>query len=361
MTLDTIAFYARGVANDIVEGNYDTGFRLGSPLPTDRILTLLRVTQIMPILGPELRKAYLELPKELSPRLTELAHRITQGATSEEDVLRRIQRFLAQNYTYTLTPARGNVSKDFVTSFLFGPGGGYCVQFASAFIILARINGIPARYATGYLANIPADKNSTTVTGLTSHAWPEVWLPGKGWSTWEATPAVDPASYHRAADGAWVYDYRIEDNSNTSRQLAGILGVTVQPGPDTAPVRPPETNKADPPVLLFAAAAVLLLLASAFIFMRRNPTGSSEQEFRFYRCLRKTVGIATRKHGIPNPAEIGWIAWNGHASAHLDGSSGPVTEVMQMTIEHLYAGQPLPAHAVHAVRRARKAIRKRRP
>ena len=55
--------------------------------------------------------------------------------------------------------------------------------------MLCRSRGIPCRYVTGYYAH---EFNSVgdflTVRDCDAHAWTEVHLPGKGWTTFDPTP-----------------------------------------------------------------------------------------------------------------------------------------------------------------------------
>ncbi|QNN50731.1 transglutaminase domain-containing protein [Phycicoccus endophyticus] len=66
---------------------------------------------------------------------------------------------------------------------------GYCVQFASAMVMLAREAGIPARMAVGFLpGTVDGDQRVVRVTD--AHAWPELWFPELGWMRFEPTPGV---------------------------------------------------------------------------------------------------------------------------------------------------------------------------
>ncbi|MEO8906434.1 MAG: transglutaminase domain-containing protein, partial [Microbacteriaceae bacterium] len=68
---------------------------------------------------------------------------------------------------------------------------GYCVHFASAMAIMARILGIPARIGMGYLpGTVVGSRNGQTLFEVTSdqlHAWPELYFAGVGWVQFEPT------------------------------------------------------------------------------------------------------------------------------------------------------------------------------
>ncbi|KRF25302.1 transglutaminaseTgpA domain-containing protein [Phycicoccus sp. Soil803] len=65
---------------------------------------------------------------------------------------------------------------------------GYCVQFATAMVMMAREAGIPARMAIGFLPGT-ADRGTYTVRGSDAHAWPELYFEGIGWLRFEPTPS----------------------------------------------------------------------------------------------------------------------------------------------------------------------------
>jgi len=55
---------------------------------------------------------------------------------------------------------------------------GVCQDFSHVMIGMCRALGIPARYVSGYLYNGPT---SHLRGAQASHAWCEVWMPGRGW------------------------------------------------------------------------------------------------------------------------------------------------------------------------------------
>ncbi|MCZ7567250.1 MAG: transglutaminase-like domain-containing protein [Ardenticatenaceae bacterium] len=81
--------------------------------------------------------------------------------------------------------------RDAVDWFLFEEGRGYCDYFASAFVVLGRAVGLPARIVIGFA---PGTFDPTTrtyfVTGEVAHTWAEVWFDGRGWVEFDPTPAA---------------------------------------------------------------------------------------------------------------------------------------------------------------------------
>lgn len=110
----------------------------------------------------------------------------TEDATPLEKVF-AIQTELATNYTYSLTVSNPASDEDFVSNFI-DTKEGYCTYFASAMTILARINGIPARYVEGF--SVSASDGNTLVLGTAAHAWCEVYIDGIGWIPIDATAAA---------------------------------------------------------------------------------------------------------------------------------------------------------------------------
>ncbi len=131
---------------------------------------------------------YLQLPKDISERLEELAFSLTEDYFSDEEKIQSIKIFLIENYSYTLHVDYVPGNTEFVDYFLFEGKEGYCTYFATAMAIMARINKIPSRYVEGYITSI--EKNNQgfyEATADRAHAWVEVYYNGY-WHTVESTP-----------------------------------------------------------------------------------------------------------------------------------------------------------------------------
>jgi len=98
---------------------------------------------------------------------------------------------------YTLEPVWASEDipyKNAAHTFLFDTNEGYCVQYATAAVMMLRSLGIPARYAEGYIVNefYPLGRGSlgscaSTVVDSNAHAWVEVYYDYYGWVQYEAT------------------------------------------------------------------------------------------------------------------------------------------------------------------------------
>jgi hypothetical protein len=102
-----------------------------------------------------------------------------------------LNKFRNEEYFYTLQPPQLELNS--VDDFLFNTRRGFCEHFASAFTMLARAAGIPARVVTGYQGGeLNPISGYLLVRQSEAHAWSEVWLEGRGWVRVDPTAAVAP-------------------------------------------------------------------------------------------------------------------------------------------------------------------------
>lgn len=142
--------------------------------------------------GSPARGEYTSLVE--TPFLTEtadLALTVTDGARTRYDQAVALQNWLHHEgefrYSTDTAPARTqDATWDFLTD-----RQGYCVQFSTAFFVMARSLDIPTRIGVGYLPGNDEDGDGVwSVTGQDSHSWPEVWFQDFGWVRFEPTPQV---------------------------------------------------------------------------------------------------------------------------------------------------------------------------
>jgi transglutaminase-like putative cysteine protease len=173
-------------------------------------------------------RRYEALPD--SPDMQEIAamaQRIVDnaGATTpyaKAQALRNYFRDPANNFVYDTTVGSDD-SGAAILDFLHSQHG-YCVQFASAYAVMARSLKIPARVAVGFTPG-KRDANGTYhVTSHDAHAWPEIYLSGLGWThLFDPTPS----NQHSSTGG-----------SELPNDVDGATPVTTVP-PRTANTVPP--------------------------------------------------------------------------------------------------------------------------
>ncbi len=143
---------------------------------------------------------YRALPPGSSPRTRALAATwLTDGPSPEQIIERAMQYLRSQPFEYTLTPPPLGAQP--VDQFLFETREGFCEHYASAFAVMLRAAGLPARVVTGYQGG---ELNSLgeyyIIRQSDAHAWTEVWLRDRGWVRVDPIVAVAP---ERVAIGSW--------------------------------------------------------------------------------------------------------------------------------------------------------------
>lgn len=140
---------------------------------------------------------YTQLPDSLPERVPRLARQISQGWERPSDQALALEQFLRQ-YPYTLDVPPPPPDRDSVDYFLFDLQRGYCDYYASAFVVLARSLGIPARLVVGFAGQPPDEAGVQEVRQAHSHSWAEVYFAGYGWVAFEPTAAF--ASPHEGGE-----------------------------------------------------------------------------------------------------------------------------------------------------------------
>ena len=151
-----------------------------------------------------IRSEYMNLPTALEDDVYWLTMSIVEGIDSPLEKALAIERYLRANYTYTTDVPYPPQGRDFVSYFLLSEGKGYCTYFASAMAVMARLAGLPSRYAEGYLVKAEPD-GETLVRGIDAHAWVEIYFEGIGWVSFDPTPG-SPVSPSEAGDSDSSFD-----------------------------------------------------------------------------------------------------------------------------------------------------------
>lgn len=220
------------------------------------------------------RARYTQLPDDLSPRLRELAARITAEAATPYRQALAVEQFLHQ-YRYDLAIPPPPANRELVDYFLFDAQVGYCDYFATAMVVLARLNGLPARLATGYLSGAPDGEGALVVRGRDAHSWAEVYFGGYGWVEFEPTT---PFAVAREA---------LPDAPEAAAATAPVVVVPPRP------VRPAPWR----PLLVGAALAVARLLYALQQRRRHRPSAPLERSYA------RLQADALRLGAPPSPAQ----------------------------------------------------------
>jgi len=185
------------------------------------------------------------------------AQEVVGDAATRYDKAIALQEFFRNTQDFTYDTSVAPSGDDSVSVFLKNRAG-YCVQFASALVVMSRSLGIPARLAIGFLPGERGADGESVITGGDAHAWPELYFAGAGWVRFEPTPAVQTGARPAYADPAGVDSQTPFSEFQVPRQ-----GPTI--APSTAPltngipgVAEAANNSAAPPWWLWAVVVMVL-------------------------------------------------------------------------------------------------------
>ena len=157
-------------------------------------LPYVEVSKLKNIRANIMLETYQQLPENIPQRVKQLALEITSKYNNDYEKAKAIEKYLRNNYKYTLNPSEVPEGSEFVDYFLFEGKEGYCTYFATSMAVLLRAADIPCRYVEGFLAKYK-DSAVRNVPGTDAHAWVEVNFGPYGWLTFEATPAYPLKGY----------------------------------------------------------------------------------------------------------------------------------------------------------------------
>ena len=195
-----------------------------------------------------------------------LADEVTAGAANPYDQALALQSYFRDvtNFRYD-TEVPEAQTDDAVWDFLTQRTG-YCVQYATAMVVMSRALGIPARMAIGFLPGQPTStRGEYAISGRQAHAWPELYFEGAGWVRFEPTPAVQTGAPPVYAD-----PFSGQNLTPEEEELGGTAG------PATAPSTAPDASgsqgddsvgigSATVPVTAVIGGAGVLVLALAAV------------------------------------------------------------------------------------------------
>jgi transglutaminase-like putative cysteine protease len=131
------------------------------------------------------RRQYLQVPLPRSEK--ERLKKKFPGESIEEVTTGLKRYFLANQFSYSLSPGRSVSLNDFFTKKI-----GFCSHYASALALVLRINGIPSRLVSGFLGGFfNKYANFYMITQNDAHVWVEAYE-GSKWVRIDPTEWVAP-------------------------------------------------------------------------------------------------------------------------------------------------------------------------
>jgi transglutaminase-like putative cysteine protease len=137
---------------------------------------------------------WLQLPSvpTLTARLRALAETVfaEAGARTPYERCEALERHLSTAYRYTLALEPTPEGSDPILRFLFETKEGHCELTATAFVLMCRTQGIPARLVNGFQTGQWNEYGGYwQVRQMEAHAWAEVKFAGEaGWVDFDPTP-----------------------------------------------------------------------------------------------------------------------------------------------------------------------------
>ena len=315
-----------------------------------------------PNLSPTLQQFAMRLPDGQNPRTLARAAEFRQQYADNGELINAVLRWFNEDeffYSLETTPLGWHGADEF----LFDLKTGYCEYYASAFAILMRAAGIPARIVTGYQGGFWQQSSEyLLIRQSDAHAWVEVWLPETGWTRIDPTAAVSPLRIRENArsalnepltwlDAAWVNRLRNEYdrlqhywnqwvlgfNSDRQQQFLARIGLDRLSGPMMA--------------LLLVMMALITIVPIAFLLR-----GLGQQRLRLSepeRYWRRLVGRLKRYRLKPESGETS-LEFAQRAAIELDNGDELIQAARLFYQLHYAAAAPNQADLLQKLKESAK-------
>ena len=308
-----------------------------------------------PDLPVTLRNSALDLPEDNNPRTFELVKSWQEeGLAGRALVQRVLDHFNREEFHYSLeSPLLGRHSID---EFMFETRTGYCEHYSSAFSVMMRMAGIPARVVTGYQGGWYNEMGAyLLVRQSDAHAWSELWFPDSGWTRVDPTGAVSPArvasgslgalsSPRYLLDYAWLRGMRngldiVQQRWNDwviefgARQQAGML----------ASVGLESMNPAVLMTILFALIGLFSAILAPFILRIKGPGRKDPLQAAWQTFLQRL-----KSAGYEAPPSSGALELAQAAASRLPGYAQPIHLIANLYNRYRYSASPPPFHDLTA-------------
>ncbi len=225
--------------------------------------------------------------------------------------------FRTEGYLYSYSPPALD-SNEVIDEFLYESKRGFCEHFASTFVVMMRMAGLPARVVTGYQGGVDMGEY-VLVKQSDAHAWAEVYIDQPGhelggfWQRVDPTSVVSPERLFRGSgniieqrrslfDFPWLRQtrenldrYRFRWNQwvrdfNVSKQQAlfDAIGIKHRDGKDLA-------------IVLLSVLVATGVLLFAWLWWRQRPKYTDLQQWylRLMLLFKKEPDIyALKEAGI---------------------------------------------------------------
>lgn len=199
---------------------------------------------------------YLKLPYETKLAMLKIAEENNLTGVSTQNIPQAVKQFVSHSASYSLNTQKVPDGRDVAEWFLNDAETGYCMHFANAAAVMLRALGVPARYVTGYCADVVDGK--AIVTSDNAHAWVEYYDSSIGWIPLDATSS----------------DFEVPqatESVQTTTQ-AQTTSPTVQPTTQAQTTKPVKTEVkaklSTPAIIVIIILLIIALAILRIIFIR---------------------------------------------------------------------------------------------
>lgn len=149
----------------------------------------------------------LVIPAKELPAVRQIAKEAGLSAEAPRETIATLKAFFQKRFKYSLILESSKLGSTPLANFLLKSRSGHCEYFATATVLILRVIGIPARYATGYRVDEYSRlEEAYVVRARHAHAWALAFIDG-AWRHVDTTPAIWLALEKEAAPALEpVYD-----------------------------------------------------------------------------------------------------------------------------------------------------------
>lgn len=310
------------------------------------------------------RDFYQRVPAESNPKSQELAVQMRAQAGSDAEYVEAVlMMFHEQEYFYTLDPPA--LGRNSVDQFLFDTMRGFCEHYASAFAVMMRAAGVPARVVLGYQGGeVNPMGGHMIVRQSDAHAWNEVWFEDVGWRRVDPTAAVAPsrieagrsASMFDGTAAAWgfstpsrlLYQLTLTWDALDAKWNEWVLGY----GPENQNRLMESLGMDDPDwrkmmLTLIGIVVGLVLLISLVLSLRYRPPKRDRAAILYRKFIRKS-GVSPLTGETPavfaaraeSESKLSAAAVQDVTSSYLDARYGPTDPISLQRLETAISNLP---------------------
>ena len=132
----------------------------------------------------------LEVNSSYREDLERLARELDLYGKPDTEIIRTVHTHFTENFLYSLDRRQRYPRGRYLADFLFENQQGHCEYFATSTVLLLRIMGIPARYATGYYIHEYSNLERLYVgRSRHSHSWVLAYVNNQ-WQVLDTTPST---------------------------------------------------------------------------------------------------------------------------------------------------------------------------